>query len=231
MQCMSDSPLTTTSYAILGQLALRPWTMYELAAEMRRNVVLMHPRVESQIYQEPKRLVARGLASAEIEAYGARTRTRYRITEAGREEVERWLAEPPRKAPMLEFEGLLRTLYADLGTPADLAASLSAVREQIAPVLTTAEAVRRQYLEGLAPFQGSVANRAFVYDFLVGFAELVDNWAARSASTVAGWADQSPAERDAAALDLIRRHIPSTASRPGREPRSPEEASERLGRV
>ena len=31
-------PLTTTSYAILGQLALRSWTTYELVAEMRRNL-------------------------------------------------------------------------------------------------------------------------------------------------------------------------------------------------
>lgn len=31
--------LTTTSYAILGHLAMQPWTMYDLAAQMRRNVL------------------------------------------------------------------------------------------------------------------------------------------------------------------------------------------------
>jgi PadR family transcriptional regulator AphA len=30
----SPPPLTSTSYAILGLLALRPWTTYELAKQM-----------------------------------------------------------------------------------------------------------------------------------------------------------------------------------------------------
>ena len=57
-----SSGLTTTSYAILGHLALQPWTMYDLAQQMQRNVHFYFPRVESQIYAEPKKLVAAGLA-------------------------------------------------------------------------------------------------------------------------------------------------------------------------
>jgi len=30
--------LSTTSFAVLGLLALRPWTTYELAHEMQRSV-------------------------------------------------------------------------------------------------------------------------------------------------------------------------------------------------
>jgi len=79
--------LTTTGYAILGHLAMQPWTMYDLAAQMRRNVHFFFPRAESQIYEEPKRLVALGLATATQEANGRRPRTVYAITEAGRAEV------------------------------------------------------------------------------------------------------------------------------------------------
>ena len=42
--------LTATSYAILGHLAMQPWTMYDLAAQMRRNVHYFFPRAESQVY-------------------------------------------------------------------------------------------------------------------------------------------------------------------------------------
>jgi len=47
----SDVPrLTTTSCAILGQLALRRWPAYELIQEMRHNLHYFWPRAESGIY-------------------------------------------------------------------------------------------------------------------------------------------------------------------------------------
>ena len=54
---------------------------------MQRNVHFYFPRVESQIYAEPKRLVAAGLAEATAEMTGKRARTVYAITEAGRAEL------------------------------------------------------------------------------------------------------------------------------------------------
>jgi len=39
--------LSTTSYAILGLLDLRPWTAYELTKHMRRNLHYFFPRAES----------------------------------------------------------------------------------------------------------------------------------------------------------------------------------------
>jgi PadR family transcriptional regulator AphA len=88
--------LTTTSYAILGQLALRPWTTYELAAEMRRNVHYFWPRAESLIYAEVKRLAVNGLAAAEKSAVGKRPRTTYSITPAGQAALSAWLETRPR---------------------------------------------------------------------------------------------------------------------------------------
>ncbi len=76
--------LTTTSYAILGQLALQPWTMYDLARQMRINLHYFFPRAESQVYAEPKRLVELGLAVADTEMTGKRARTVYRITDASK---------------------------------------------------------------------------------------------------------------------------------------------------
>ena len=67
--------LTTTSYAILGLLAVKPWTTYELAQQMKRAVGQFWPRAESNLYAEPKKLVALGLATASQEKVGNRPRT------------------------------------------------------------------------------------------------------------------------------------------------------------
>lgn len=204
--------LTTTSYAILGQLALQPWTMYDLAAQMRRNVAFFFPRAESQVYAEPKRLVELGLAAADKEATGNRVRTVYRITDDGRIELARWLGEPTSKGPVLEYETILRVMLAPFGSPKDLQATLERARDDIAGMLDTANRIRDEYLEGRAPFQRYVVFRSMMHDFLSSFADLVDEWADRSLARMADWAAQDEHERIAVAIEVIRK-------KPRRRPR------------
>ena len=68
----SERELTTTSYAILGLLAIQPWPTYELAKQMRRSLHYVWPRAESNLYAEAKRLVEGGLAQARSEPVGRR---------------------------------------------------------------------------------------------------------------------------------------------------------------
>jgi PadR family transcriptional regulator AphA len=199
------SSLTTTSYAILGHLALQPWTMYDLAQQMRRNVHFFFPRAESQVYAEPKRLVELGLASADTEMTGKRPRTVYSITDAGREELSRWLATPLSKGPLLEFEALLRVMFAPFGREEDLASTLQQVREDIFGMLDLADQIRWDYVDGKMPFQRYVVNRSMMHDFLSSFADFIDEWAERSASRMAKWPKQSDEERRDAAVDVIRK--------------------------
>src|SRR5689334_14194107 len=84
-------PLTTTSFAILGLLSVRPWSAYELTGQMKRGLQYTWPRTETRIYQEPKNLVAHRLATARLEANGKRRRTVYSITSTGRRALARWL--------------------------------------------------------------------------------------------------------------------------------------------
>jgi PadR family transcriptional regulator, regulatory protein AphA len=115
---------TTTSYAILGLLTVRPWTTYELAQQVRRSLNWFWPRAERKLYDEPKRLVAAGLATAREEWTGKRRSTVYEVTPAGREELRRWLGEEP--APRTtEFEGLLKVFFADAGSREQLLATLT----------------------------------------------------------------------------------------------------------
>ena len=89
------APLSTTSYAILGLLTLRPWSTYELAKQVQRSLGWFWPRAERKLYEEPKRLVAAGLAEAAAEMTGARPRTVYSVTRDGRDHLRRWLDEVP----------------------------------------------------------------------------------------------------------------------------------------
>ena len=104
-----------TTYAILGLLSVRPWTTYELAKQVQRSLSWFWPRAERKLYDEPKRLVADGLATATKESTGKRPRTVYGITDAGREELRRWLDEPPAP-PTTEFEGLVKIFFAEAGS-------------------------------------------------------------------------------------------------------------------
>ena len=88
-------PQTTTSYAILGLLRLRSWTPYELAKQVQKSLGWFWPRAERKLYDEPKNLVALGLATATEEYTGNRPRTVYAITPAGRRALRGWLGHTP----------------------------------------------------------------------------------------------------------------------------------------
>ena len=117
-------PLTTTSYAILGLLAVKPWTTYELAQQMQRALGQFWPRAESKLYEEPKKLVAHGLARSSSDMVGKRPRTVYSITPKGRRALEAWVPTPG-EGPVLEFEQLVKVFFAEHGTKDDLLATIS----------------------------------------------------------------------------------------------------------
>ena len=108
-------PRTTTSYAVLGLLSVRSWTTYELAKQVQRSLKWFWPRAERKLYDEPKALVADGLATARQELTGQRPKTVYEITDEGREALRAWLGEPAAP-PATEFEGMLKVFFSDAGS-------------------------------------------------------------------------------------------------------------------
>jgi PadR family transcriptional regulator AphA len=126
MPTQPAAPRTTTSYAILGLLSVRDWSTYELAKQVRRSLRWFWPRTERKLYDEPKRLVADGLATAVSGATGKRPRTVYGITAAGRTELARWLDEPSAGRSS-EFEALVKVFFADAGTLDQLQTTLNRI--------------------------------------------------------------------------------------------------------
>ena len=82
------------SYAVLGLLAIRPWSRYELTQQMDRSPGRFWPRAVSKLYEEPKKLAAHGLARSSAERNANRTRTVYAITEKDRAALAAWLRQP-----------------------------------------------------------------------------------------------------------------------------------------
>ena len=149
---MSLKP-TSTSYALLGLLSVRPWSAYELAQQMTRGLVHCWQVAPSVVYHEPKRLVAMGYATVTRQPAGQRTRAVYQITPAGRDALRQWLATPPA-APQVQMEPMLRLLFADSGTPEELAATLRALREWADRLLEIGARQCADYLDTGGPFPG-----------------------------------------------------------------------------
>ena len=174
---MGDT-LSTTSYAVLGLLALRSWTGYELTQQARRSLAHCWPKEDSVLYEEPRRLVARGLAQARQERERGRTRNRYSITDAGRQALRAWLAAPGGP-PHLELEPLLRLTFADQGGLADAQAAITTLKDWAAALRADGMAVLRGYQAGQAPFPDrlhinvlTACYHKAIYDATIAFCEL-----------------------------------------------------------
>jgi DNA-binding PadR family transcriptional regulator len=204
----------TTANAILGLLAQRDsWSAWELTRQLRRNMRFFWPRAESQIFDQAKSLVARGLARDQRTFTGRRARTNYAITASGRQAVSEWLATAPRPTA-LESEPLLRVFFADFGTAEQALAAIAQIRQDGNDILDIGRSVGPEYLAGTAPFQDQVHVRALVLDFLSHHARMLTEWADRAERAVTAWPAQAGSQRTDAALTMIRANLAEYPTRP-----------------
>lgn len=197
------SQLTTTSYALLGQLALRPWSIYEMTKNIGRTLHWFWPRAESLIYAETKRLADLGLAQAKP-APGRRGRpqTTYSITRKGRLALAQWLGTSPGGFT-LHFEALLRVHLAPYGKAEDLVRALEAARAEAEQLLRQAVVIGAEFAEGRHQFQDQVHVRAILFDYLWSFGLTMYLWADHWAERVSTWPSVDighEVEREAIAL-------------------------------
>jgi DNA-binding PadR family transcriptional regulator len=117
-----------TTYGLLGLLAARSWTGYELTQQMRRSLRFVWSSSEGHLYREQKRLVELGWAKVVVDQAGGRSRNRYTITKAGERALRAWLSTPPQE-PHFEVEGLLRVFFGDHGTVDDITNAMEATAD------------------------------------------------------------------------------------------------------
>lgn len=183
---MSTPAMSTTSYAILGLLAVRPWTTHELVQQVDRSLRRIWPRTRSKLYEEPKKLVAHGFARAEDDPVGRRRRTRYSITPAGRRALAKWVQDPGA-GPVLEFEQLVKIHFADSADKSAVLANLIATREWVRQENEENLAAARAYLEGRGDFPERAALNQLAGRFLTDYYVCVAQWVEWAIGVVQEW--------------------------------------------
>jgi DNA-binding PadR family transcriptional regulator len=102
-------------YATLGLLAQYPGSGYDLLKRFEWSMANVWSATQSQLYGELNKLADAGLI--EVSDIGPRGRKEYRITEAGRNELVRWINDtgddPPMRRPDLVRVFLLGELSPD----------------------------------------------------------------------------------------------------------------------
>jgi DNA-binding PadR family transcriptional regulator len=180
--------MTTTSYAILGLLAIKPWTTHELVQQVDRSLRRIWPRAQSKLYEEPKKLVAHGYARSTDDPVGRRQRTRYTITANGRRALAAWLHQPG-EGPALEFEQLVKIHFADSGSKADILANLHATRAWVLKQNEENLVTARAYLAGEGDFPQRAALNQLGGRFLTDFYVMVARWVEWASGIVEDWPD------------------------------------------
>jgi DNA-binding PadR family transcriptional regulator len=195
-------PLTTTSYAVLAALALRDHSTYELAKQIRMGWRYFWPRAESNVYAEPKRLVAAGLAESRKESTGRRPRTVYAITDAGRAELAAWIgaSSSPQR---YESEAVLKLFFAENGSRDDMLASIRAIREDASAGIAHFQRIANLYAAGEGQYPDRFALTALVARLLGEQHAATVRWADWAEELISRW--DEPAGADVGwGVDAIR---------------------------
>jgi DNA-binding PadR family transcriptional regulator len=130
--------LSPTAYVILGMLGWRPMSGYEIKSLVDKSTRFFWAASYGQIYPELRRLSATGLIEGEASPQGGRRRNVYRLTPAGRRELQAWLGVD---ADVFELrdEGLLKLFFADAAGGAAALQALDAKRREHERVLARLE--------------------------------------------------------------------------------------------
>jgi DNA-binding PadR family transcriptional regulator len=179
---------TTTSFALLGLLGIKPWTAYEIVAQIKRGMHFFWPRSDAHLYAELKRLVERGHAIAEVVDGRTKHATRYTITREGRAALTEWFRSEPA-APLIEVEGFLRMFLGDQASKEDLRASLEATARQARELRAKGIALIDELLDTGGPFPHRLhlveRQATFIGDF---YRNLIE-WCEQAIADIEEWPD------------------------------------------
>jgi len=167
--------MTTSSFAVLALLDLKPWAGYELTHQAQRSLRYAWPKSERLLYSEPKKLVELGFASVHREDNGKRSRNVYTITKDGREALSEWTStrtQPPR----LEIEALLRVLFADHGSREDLLGALDEFEADIGEHHEAIVELMGSYLDDGHPFPQRTHLSVLFATFQIEMFKSIERW-------------------------------------------------------
>jgi PadR family transcriptional regulator AphA len=174
--------LSPTAYVILGMLRNEPRSGYEIKRVVDRSTRFFWAASYGQIYPELRALAEAGLVEGESRPTGGRRRTVYRLTDAGREELRRWLDRPPDRLELRD-EGLLKLFFAGAAEPGKAVELIDAKRRLMEEKLAA--------LREIEPYAAAAASSD-------PFPYLVLRYGVESSEWVIGWCERARAELAAA---------------------------------
>jgi DNA-binding PadR family transcriptional regulator len=103
--------LNATGKVILGMLAARPRSGYEIKQLVDSTARFFWAASYGQIYPELKKLEKEGLITGDDSSQGGRQRTTFSITAEGKRAARRWISSPQEVLESRD-EGLLKLFFA-----------------------------------------------------------------------------------------------------------------------
>ena len=166
--------MMSLEHAILGFLNYAPLSGYDLKKAFDTSVRHFWPADQSQIYRTLSRLAERGWAEVEVVPQENRpSRKVYHVTDAGREELRRWLITPllpdePRIpwlvqvffAGQLSDEEILALFEREAGQLRDQLASYEQIPQESAEYVKAVGSPRETFFWMLTLEYGNTVNQA-----------------------------------------------------------------------
>jgi DNA-binding PadR family transcriptional regulator len=141
-----STKLTPFSYAVLVLVGEGGAGAHDLVRMMREAQYVFWAAATSQWYAEPKRLAELGYLHAERTPGRTHQRTHYTLTDAGREALREWLAQPSAFT-RIQCEPVVRLLGSEFADPEAVLASLESLREPLQETYGALERLREVGLE------------------------------------------------------------------------------------
>ena len=170
---------SNVAYVILGFLtkADHPLSGYDIKQWVDTSVRYFFAASFGQIYPELKKLNEAGLIEGESNATGGRARTEYSITEAGRDELRKWLLQPETRLEMRD-EAVLRIFFSGALTKQEKLAKLQQMRADRVNSFEALKAVHSLTQDQISEMPG------LVLDYGLGLHEYVIGWCDRAIEAV-----------------------------------------------
>jgi PadR family transcriptional regulator AphA len=174
--------LNATAKAILGMLAARPRSGYEIKQLVDRSTRFFWAASYGRIYPELKRLAEAGLIEGADASQGGRNRTVYELTAKGRRAAHEWIGARPEVFELRD-EGLLKLFFAGVLDPErgpEIARERAAHSATVAAELRgLEELIRATQEEG--PAHTTDQGSSTVLRFGIDLNEFIADWFERAA--------------------------------------------------
>ncbi|QTE02413.1 PadR family transcriptional regulator [Streptomyces cyanogenus] len=135
--------------AVMAALLEGEASGYDLAKAFDATVANFWMSTPQQLYRELERMEAEGLVAARVVEQERRPNKRlFSLTDAGREAVRAYTAEPPGRPAVIRDELLVKVQCADAGDMAAVRAAVAERMEWATAKLARYERIRQRLLDG-----------------------------------------------------------------------------------